>query len=133
MGLTRAQSSLSAEVEDLIHSCIGAFITVHRELSCGMGERVYALASQVELNERGISFESEKVIPVRYRGKFLCHQRVDLLIENSLVVELKAVESLLEVHRAQLVTYMRLCHVRAGLLINFNVPVLKQGIKRFVL
>jgi GxxExxY protein len=133
MTLSRAQSNLPEELEELIHTCIGVFIAVHRELSCGMSEKVYASASHLELNERGISFESEKTFPVRYRGKFLCHQRVDLLIESCLVVELKAVDALHEVHRAQLLTYMRLCGVRAGLLINFNVPVLKQGIKRVVL
>jgi GxxExxY protein len=133
MTTLRVQSSLPDDVEDLIHAVIGAFLAVHRELGPGMSEAVYAGAAKLELTTRNIPFEDEKVYPVRYRGKFLRHQRVDLLVDKRLVVEIKSVERLHPVYKAQVVSYMRVADVRAGLLVNFNVALLKQGIQRVVL
>jgi GxxExxY protein len=125
-------SSLSPELEKLIRRTIGVSLDVHRELGSGMSEGVYAAALRLELTARGIAFESEKLLPVRYRGQLIGHHRVDLFVDARLVVEVKSVESLHPVHVAQVVTYLRLTGARAGLLVNFNVPLLKQGIKRIV-
>ncbi len=129
----RVASTLPADVEDLMRQTIGALIAVHRELGAGMNEGVYAAASRVELAARGILFESERRLPVRYRGVLLCHQRIDLIVDERLVVEIKSVESIHPVHVAQAVSYLRLLGLRAGLIVNFNVPVLKQGLRRVVL
>ena len=128
----RLLSPLSPELEELIRRTIGAMLIVHRELGSGMSEAVYATALRIELSARGIAFESEKLLPVRYRGQLIGQHRVDLLVEGRLVVEVKSVESLHPVHVAQVVTYIRLTGARAGLLVNFNVPLLKQGIRRIV-
>ena len=133
MNTLRISSNLGDELEELIRIVIGAFLDVHRELGPGMSEAVYASAARLELTERKIAFESEKRFAVKYRGKFLRHQRVDLLVDEKLVVEIKSVERLHPVYKAQVVSYMRVAGVRAGLLVNFNVPLLKQGIQRIVL
>jgi GxxExxY protein len=129
----RLVSTLPPDLEDLVTRTIGALLEVHRELGSGMSEGVYAAAARVELAERGIPFESEKVCPVRYRGLFLCHQRIDLFVDDRLVVEIKSVEHLHPAHVAQVVSYLRLTGARVGLLVNFNAPMLKQGIRRVVL
>jgi GxxExxY protein len=81
----------------------------------------------------GIKFEREKRVPVRYRGQLLCHQRVDVLVESQLVLEIKSVERIHSLHVAQTVGYLRITGVRVGLLVNFNVQILKYGIRRVVL
>ena len=128
----RLLSPLSPELEELIRRTIGAMLIVHREFGSGMSEAVYAAALRIELSARDIAFESEKLLPVRYRGQLIGQHRVDLLVEGQLVVEVKSVESLHPVHVAQVVTYLRLTGARAGVLVNFNVPLLKQGIRRIV-
>ncbi len=132
MTLKRVASTLPPELDGLITDTIGALLVVHRELGPGMAEGVYAAATTLELGQRCMPFETEKPMPVRYKGRFLCYQRVDLLVDGRLVVELKSVERLHPVHVAQVVSYLRLTGVRAGLLVNFNVPLLKQGIRRVV-
>ena len=132
MTYLRLLSPLSPELEELIRRTIGAMLIVHRELGSGMSEAVYAAAVRIELRARGIAFESEKLLPVRYRGQLIGQHRVDLLVEGQLVVEVKSVESLHPVHVAQVVSYLRLTGARAGVLVNFNVPLLKQGIRRIV-
>ena len=127
------RSTLPPELDALVTETIGALLVVHRELGSGMSESVYSAAACLELAERRIPFETEKILPVRYRGKFLCHQRVDLFVDGRLVVEIKSVERLHPVHVAQVVSYLRLSGVRVGLLVNFNVAMLKQGIRRIVL
>ena len=97
-----------------------------------MTESVYSAAARIELSARGMTFESEKSLPVRYRGQLLGHHRIDLLVEGQLIVEIKSVDCLHPVHVAQVVTYLRLTGARLGLLVNFNVPMLKQGIRRVV-
>jgi len=133
MAALRIASTLPDDLENLIHVTIGALLAVHRELGPGMSEAIYASAVRIELAERCIPFEDEKTFAVRYRGKFLRHQRVDLLIDRRLVVEIKAVEQLHAVHVSQVLTYMRVAGIRAGLLVNFNVRLLKQGTRRLVL
>ncbi len=119
---------------DLTSKIIAAAIEVHRALGPGLLESAYLACLVRELVLRGIPFEHEKPLPVEYKGVHLdCSYRLDLLIDGKVVVELKAVDALHPIHEAQLLTYLKLSGCRVGLLINFNVPVLKNGIKRMVL
>ncbi|HEY8009896.1 MAG TPA: GxxExxY protein [Rudaea sp.] len=122
------------ELEQLSDRVIGCAIDVHRGLGPGLLESVYAQCLAFELARAGISFEAEKPIPVAYKDVRLdCGFRVDLMVENSLIVEAKAVEKLLPIHRAQLLTYMKVTQMRVGLLINFNCRTLREGLVRLVL
>jgi GxxExxY protein len=113
---------------------IGAAIDVHRALGPGLLEAAYQQCLAHELAHRGVRFEIEKEFPVRYRGvKLDCGFRADFLVEEHVVVELKTVETLLPVHTAQMLTYLKLSGCRLGLLINWNVRVLRDGMKRIVL
>jgi len=110
---------------------IGAAIEVHKVLGPGLLENIYEECLCVELIRRGMSFERQKELPILYKdAKLECGYRLDLLVENKIIVELKACEILLPIHEAQLLTYLKLSGNKLGLLINFNVPVLKEGIKR---
>ena len=133
MTLMRVESKLSPELEQLVRDVIGACLAVHRELGPGMSESVYSKAVCIELRTRGLPFELEKSIPIRYRGQLLCHQRLDLFVDGRLVLEIKSVEHIHPVHVAQTVSYLRVTGSEIGLVINFNVPILKQGIRRVVL
>jgi GxxExxY protein len=111
---------------------IGTAIRVHRELGPGLLESAYEACLAFELREAGLQIETQKSLPVIYRGvKLDCGYRIDLVIENKILLELKAVERLLPVHEAQLLSYLKLSGLRLGLLINFNVELLKDGIRRF--
>lgn len=113
---------------------IGAAIEVHRNLGPGLLESAYEQCLCHELSLRGIRFQYQIELPVRYKGTLLkCGYRIDFMVEGSIVVELMAVEKVLPVHEAQLLTYLRLTGKKVGLLINFNVPALKDGIVRRVL
>ena len=120
--------------EQLTSAVIGEAIEVHRELGPGLLESVYQVCLAEELRLRGIEFCPKYRLPIVYKGQpledFLI---IDLYFPGKLVVELKAVEKLLPVHEAQLLTYLRLTEVKLGLLLNFNSPTLKDGIKRMVL
>jgi len=129
----RLSSNVPAEAERLVRDTIGACLAVHRELGPGMSEAVYTRACSVELELRGIPFETEKAVAVMYRGRLLCHQRLDLFVARQLIVEVKSVERIHPVHVAQVVSYLRVTGVRVGLVVNFNVPMLKQGIRRVIL
>ncbi len=119
---------------ELTRAIIGAAIEVHRTLGPGLLESAYEECLCRELDLQGIAFERQKPLPLEYKGlKLECGYRIDLLVANTVVVEVKAVEAILPVHEAQLLTYMRLGGWNVGLLINFNVPVLRQGIRRLVL
>ncbi len=131
--LPAIHSPVPEEVDHLAHDVIGACITVHRALGPGLVEMIYERAVALELTARRIPFELEKAVPVRYRGELLCYQRLDLLVAGKLVVELKAVVRLDPIHMAQVLSYMRIADVRLGLLVNFNVPILKYGIRRVIL
>jgi GxxExxY protein len=122
------------EHEDLTHSIIGAAISVHRALGPGLLESSYEECLCHELGLRGLRFERQKSMPIKYKGVLLdCGYRIDLVVDGVVVVELKSVEHVLPIHEAQLLTYMRLGAYGVGLLINFNVPVLKDGVVRRVL
>ncbi len=118
----------------LSNQIIGAAIEVHKQLGPGLLESAYQTCHCHELELRNIPVETEVQLPVKYKGVELeCGYRMDEVVEGLVVVELKSVERLEPIHEAQLLTYLRLSGIWLGLLINFNVPVLKNGIKRFVL
>jgi len=121
-------------VNEITEAVIGAAIEVHRALGPGLLESAYIQCLCYELTLRKIPFELEVPLPVHYKGiKLDCGYRVDLLVAGAVVVEGKAIEHILPVHEAQLITYLRLGAWKAALLINFNVPVLRDGIVRRVL
>ena len=121
-------------VNVLTREIIGAAIEVHRHLGPGLLESAYQQCLAKEFQLRGISYQSEWPLPLEYKGlRVHCGYRVDFLVANSVVIGTKAVEAIVPVHEAQLLTYMRLGGWKVGLLINFNVLVLKTGIRRKVL
>ena len=131
----KTQSLLSREeydsLQSLSNTIIGAAIEVHRELGPGLLESVYEECLRVELKEKGLKVETQVDFPLTYKGIETGKTfRIDMLIEDMFIVELKAVESIKPLHEVQLLTYMKLSGIHMGLLINFNVPVLKEGIKR---
>jgi len=118
---------------DITQAIIGAAMDVHRELGPGLLESAYEACLAYELIQRGFKVERQKELPVKYRNVTLdCGYRMDLLVEDKVVVEVKAIEPLHPVHKAQLLSYLRLSGHKVGLLINFNVTVLKTGIRRVV-
>jgi len=121
------------EANRLSNVIIGAAIQVHRELGPGLLESAYEACLKYELAQQGLRVESQVPQPVIYKSIHLdCGYRLDLLVEDLVIVELKTVESLQPIHDAQLLTYLKLKQLWLGLLINFNVPILKNGIKRLV-
>ncbi len=122
------------EFDDLSNKVIGCAIEVHRTLGPGLLESTYEQCLARELALADISFEVQSQLPVEYKGVHLnCGYRIDLLIEKKLIIELKVVEKVLPIHEAQILTYMKLANVPTDLLINFNVKLLRDGIRRFVL
>ena len=122
------------ELNQITEGIIGAAIEVHKRLGPGLLESSYRRCMCRELTLRGIPFECEKPLPIEYKGQILdCGYRIDLLVMGKVVVELKSIAKLEKIHEAQLLTYMKLGGWQVGLLINFNVPVLKDGLKRRVL
>jgi GxxExxY protein len=122
------------DINELTGEIIGAAIEVHKVLGPGLLESVYEKCLCRELEIRGVSHESQKALSVNYKGIELdCGYRMDIVVPDELIVELKACDSLLPIHEAQLLTYLKLTKIKLGLLINFNVPLLKNGIKRFAL
>jgi GxxExxY protein len=116
---------------EITEQVIGACIEIHRQLGPGLLESAYEECLCFELSQRGIRFERQKPLPVKYKSVNLdCGYRLDLVVEEKIILELKTVEHLLPIHEAQLLTYLKLSGLTLGLLINFNVPVLKNGIKR---
>ncbi|MCK4476282.1 MAG: GxxExxY protein [Methanophagales archaeon] len=117
----------------ITESIIGAAIEVHRDLGPGLLESAYETCLAFELVERDLKVEQQKPLPVVYREvKLDCGYRLDLLVEEAVIVEVKAVDHLAPIHKAQLLSYLRLSGCKVGLLINFNVKVLKDGIRRVV-
>jgi len=120
-----------SELNALTHRIIGFAIEIHRELGPGLLESAYEECLAYELGWNGLTFERQKGLPVRYKEAALdCGYRIDLLVDGVLIVEVKSVASLLPIHEAQLLTYLKISQRPLGLLINFNVPVLTQGIQR---
>ena len=122
------------EFDQLSKQVIGLAIEVHRELGPGLLESTYEKCLTYELKAHNIECVTQLVLPVKYKEINLdCGYRVDLMVEERLIVELKSVSSLQQIHEAQLLTYMKLAHIKIGLLVNFNSRLLKSGIKRLVL
>ena len=122
------------EFDKLSRKVIGLSIEVHRELGPGLLENTYKQCLAYELSQAEINFQMEVELPVKYKNVLIsCGYRIDLLIENNLIIELKSVDKIIPIHEAQLLTYMKLSGIKVGLLMNFNEIVLKDGIKRFVL
>ena len=119
------------DINQLTGKVIGAAIEVHKTLGPGLLESAYEECLCHELSLLGIPFERQKEIPLNYKGIWLdCGYRLDILVDNKLILELKACESMQPIYEAQLLTYLKLTSIKIGLLINFNVPILKDGIKR---
>ncbi len=120
--------------EELTNQIIGAAIEVHRHLGPGLLESAYEECMCHEFKLRGILFKQQVPLPVEYKGaKIDCSYRLDLVVDDSIIVEIKAVDAILPVHEAQLLTYLKLRGLRVGLLINFHEPVLKDGIRRRII
>jgi GxxExxY protein len=128
----RIESRLDAETETWVTRTIGCCISVHRALGPGLLEKIYVDALRIELAADGISCELEKSFPIHYRGQ-LCRQRVDVIVEDRILLEIKAVDRLASIHHAQAMSYLRLTGLSIALLVNFNVTVLPDGLRRIVL
>lgn len=129
-----AEKNLTRErIDSLTDAIIGAAIEVHRELGPGLLESIYEKALVLELQSWGVACEQQVFLPVQYKGQDLPgNLRIDLLVAGVVIVEVKAVEALLPIHEAQLLSYLKLADLRVGLLMNFHSLSLKQGLKRLV-
>ena len=122
-----------SEHNQLTKKIVDCAYHVHKELGPGLLESIYEVCMCKELSERKMTFHRQMHLPVNYKGEDLnADFRIDFLIQENIVVELKAVETILPVHHAQVLTYLKLADKRLGILINFNVPLIKDGIKRFI-
>jgi GxxExxY protein len=131
--LNRVVSPLPQETEDLLHRIIGCALEVHTRLGPGYVEAVYQKAMCVELRHQGLAFSTEHTVKITYRDEVIHGHRVDLVVEGLVVLELKSVQSFDQIHKAQLVSYLRALNVKVGLLINFNTHHLRGCIRRVVL
>ena len=118
---------------DVTSQVIGCAIEVHKALGPGLKEKPYAAALCESLSRKGIKFEIERTVPLRFEGVLIGNHRPDLIVENTVVVEVKSVEKLHPLFTSQLVTYLKVTGLRVGLILNFNCPRMKDGIKRVVL
>jgi GxxExxY protein len=125
-------SPLTEDEEKIVHRAIGCGIEVHRILGPGFKEPIYQRAYCLELEASGLSYECEKPIEVKYKQWTIPGQRIDLIVEGIVIVELKAVAKLKQLHRRQLVSYLRTTGLKVGLIMNFNVTILKNGLMRVV-
>jgi len=123
----------AARLDELAGIVVDAALEVHRMLGPGFLESIYEQALAVELEVRGVMFQRQVPVAVKYKGFEVGDARLDMLVEGSLIVELKAVETLVPVHTAQVISYLRATGLDLALLINFNVRYLKQGLRRVVL
>lgn len=131
--MNQISKKMTLALNTITSTILDAAISVHRELGPGLLESVYQECLYLELTERGLKAEQFVSVPFQYRGEFLGkHFTIDILVEDSIVLELKAVEKILPVHEAQLISYLKIADKRIGLLINFNEKLLKDGFKRFV-
>jgi GxxExxY protein len=131
--MLRINSPLPAALEEIVTRIIGCAIEVHRQLGPGLAEGVYEDAMTIELEVNGLHFDRQRQVVIRYRGKPLRPQRIDLIVENQVVVELKAVDRLHPAHGAQLLSYVRSVGLHVGLLFNFNGETVAGNMKRFVI
>ena len=124
---------MGQNLNEITQKIIAAAISVHRELGSGLMESAYEACMAYELTDQNLKFERQKALPIIYRGVQLdSGYRIDLLVEDQIIVELKAVEKMEPIHEAQILCYLKLSKCKVGLLINFNVKVIKDGIRRFV-
>ena len=123
----------SQNQDPLTYRIIGAAIEVHRVLGPGLLEELYEDAFCIELEERKLKYERQRHVDVLYKGREIGDMYADIVVENNVIVELKSVKRLNDIHVAQLLTYLKLMDLKKGLLINFNVGILREGIKRIVL
>ena len=128
----RLRSELPETTERVVRDTIGCAIEVHRRLGPGLLEAIYADALAIELDVAKLHFQREHEIAILYRGHPLRPHRVDLVIEGRVLVELKAVERMLPLYQAQVISYLKASGLRVGLLINFNSTVMKEGLRRIV-
>ena len=126
-------ASIPQEIEDVGHRVIGCGINVHRILGPGFKESVYHCAFGLELGEAGLSYETEKNILVPYKGWWIGGHKIDLIVDGVVIVELKAIPRLAEIHRRQVLSYLKATGLRLGYVLNFNAELLKHGTKRVVL
>lgn len=125
---------MSLEKEDLAGRVIGAAIAVHKHLGPGLLESTYETCLAIELRHLNIPFEQQKILPIKYRGETVNDAyRLDFVINNELILELKSVDRLAPIHTAQTLTYLRLTNIKTALLINFNMALLRDGIQRLSL
>ena len=129
----RLESNLPKDIEELVHKVIGAAIEVHRHLGPGFLESIYEEALCYEMTLQGIKFERQKEIEIKYKDIHIKGQRLDILVDNCLILELKAIDEIAPIHEAQLLSYLKTTGFRIGLIINFKVQQLKLGIKRIIL
>ncbi len=124
---------LGADLEDIAREVVDSGLTVHRTLGPGLLESVYEHCLERELRLRGFETARQLPMPINYKGEILeATYRLDLVVAGTIVVEVKSVEALSRLHEAQILTYLKLSGLRLGFLMNFNVPLFKQGIRRFV-
>ena len=129
----RLPSPLPESTEQLVTAVIGGAIAVHAALGPGLLEGIYVDAMAIELEWRGMQFERERVVHLHYRARPLRTQRLDLVVESQVLVEIKAVERLLLVHQSQVMSYLKASGLRVGLLLNFNSHFLRDGLRRIVM
>ena len=128
-----SKATLEGAENTITDRIIGGAIEVHRHLGPGLLESAYEECLCYELSQAGLSFQRQVATPVNYKGlKLDCAYRLDLVVEDSVIVEIKAIDALIPIHSSQLLTYLKSLNKRVGLLINFNVPILKHGLKRIV-
>jgi len=121
------------KLNKITETIIGSSINIHRELGPGLLESAYEACLVYDLTKTGLKVEQQKPLPITYRGiKLDCAYRIDLLVDNLVIVEIKSLDNILPIHKVQLLSYLRLSDIKLGLLINFNVDVLKDGIVRIV-
>jgi len=123
---------LPPRTELVVREIIGAAIAVHRALGPGFLEPVYERALAIDLRLRNLNFEQQKSILIQYRGEIVYRHKIDLMVENSVIVEVKAVRRLRRIHQAQILSYQKASGCRVGLLMNFNVKIMIEGLRRFV-
>lgn len=128
----KIRSPLSVETEVIVTQTIGCAIAVHRALGPGYLESIYKKAMRIELEARGLAYEHERPVSVTYRGIEIPGQRLDLVVGKAVIVELKAVARVEQIHRAQIISYLHTAGLRVGLLINFKVAILPHGLERIV-
>jgi GxxExxY protein len=123
-----------SELNDLSYKIIGCVYKVHTELGPGLLESTYEVCLEYELLKTGLGVERQKILPVLYDNRLLeAGYRIDLLVENKVILELKAVDEIAPIHKAQLMTYLKLSGLKLGLLLNFNVQDMKKGINRIIM